>query len=324
MSTKINVAGVWKTPTVKANVAGVWKSPTSVKINVAGTWKEVGAVAPTCSLSATNVSFSDDISTVYAGVDYKSDGVEYSNNSANNSTCSNSRGNWLDTGSPSAVWGNVQINSGVLWTNELAVYTSRINMATDKMVMVRDTNSGGTQATANLTVRMYNASSGGSLLGSATYSLTAQYYNPCPFCCFTPDTPVLMANNTYMPIGRVREGDEIIVYDSLDRKNKIEKVGEVIVRFDRPMYAVQFDDGTHLRVSDDHPLHIEEKGGPAAINPIYEYKGWGIPEQVLIGDLVTRPDGTRASITAIKKIDYKGAVFTFSNSLFYANGKLVY
>lgn len=323
MSTKINVAGVWKTPTVKINVAGTWKSPTSVKINVAGAWKEVNAL-PTCSLSATSVSHTDDINTVYAGVDYKSDGVEYSNASSGTSFCGNSRGAWLDTGSPSAVWGNVQINSGSLWTQELATYTSRIVMTTDKLIMCRDTNAASGGQTANVTVRMYNASSGGSLLSSATFSLSAVYYNPCPTCCFTPDTPILMGNGTYMPIGRVREGDEIIVYDSLDRKNKVEKVGMVIVRYDRAMYAMQFDDGTVLRVSDDHPFHIEEKGGPAAINPIYEYKGWGVPEQVHIGDLVSRPDGTRATITAIKKIDYKGAVFTFSNSLFYANGKLVY
>lgn len=324
MGTKINVAGVWKEPTVKINVAGVWKSPSSVKINVAGVWKEVNTVPPTCSLSSTNVSHTDDISIVYAGVDYKSDGVEYSNASPNSSTCTNSRGAWLDTGSPSSVYGSCQINSGSLWTNEFPAYANRTVMTTDKMVMVRDTNSGVAQATANVTVRMYDAFTGGNLLGSGTFSLTAQYYNPCPLCCFTPDTPVLMGNGTYMPIGRVREGDEIIVYDSLDRKNKVEKVGEVIVRYDRAMYAVQFDDGTHLRVSDDHPFHIEEKGGPAAINPIYEYKGWGVPGQVHIGDLVTQPDGSRAAITAIKKIDYKGAVFTFSNSLFYANGKLVY
>lgn len=324
MSTKINVAGTWKTPTTKINVAGVWKSPTSVKINVAGTWKEIGAVAPTCSLSSTSVSHNDDISTTYAGVDYKSNGIEYQNSSPNSTSCTVSRGNWLDTGSPSAVWGNVQINSGGLWTQELATYTSRIVMTTDKLIMVRDTNSGISFASANVTVRMYNASSGGSLLSSATFGLTAQWYNACPTCCFTPDTPILMGNGTYMPIGRVREGDEIIVYDPLDRKNKVEKVGEVIVRYDRAMYAMQFKDGTHLRVSDDHPLHIEEKGGPASINPIYEYKGWGIPEQVHVGDLVTTPDFSKTSITAIKQIDYKGAVFTFSNSLFYANGKLVY
>ncbi len=165
---------------------------------------------------------------------------------------------------------------------------------------------------------MYDAASGGNLLAtSATSTWSARrWHDACPLCCFTPDTPVLLASGLEVPISEVREGDMIATKDGA------EPVGEVLVRFDRPMVAIQFENGDVIKASTDHPFHV--KGvGPASVHPEVEYKDIGVPSKLEVGMVVqgrTRPH----TITAIRRIEVPGPVYTFSNSLFYANGKLVY
>lgn len=321
MSIEAKHSSAWRSLSgIEAKHGGSWRDIQTVEVKHGGVWRTVFSSAPTVSLSSANVSWTSDF-ICYAIVRYGTDGVEWKNATSGTSSTTSSRGTWLTSGSASGAWVSRVINSGSLnWTD---FGSSRYQMSSDRQLGVRDTNSGTANASANVTVSMHDASSGGNLLASATYSLIASYYNGCPLCCFTPDTPVMLASGIEMPIGRVRPDDELLFLDIKDNKLYSKKAGEHIVRYDRKMYAIQFEDGSVLRASDDHPLHVKDKG-PAAINPLYEYKGLGVPDQLLVGDVVLGLDGKQHSVTAIREIDYKGAVFTFEDSFFFANGKLVY
>lgn len=141
----------------------------------------------------------------------------------------------------------------------------------------------------------------------------------CRHCCFTPDTLITMADGTTQSIDSVELGDWIQI------GNGEEEVGEIITRVNRTMYKIIFSDGTILKTSEDHPLHVETKGF-ASINadPTISYKDLGVAEQLEVGDSVTTLSGNSIRIMEIETIDYPETVYTFSNSQFFANGVLVY
>ena len=89
------------------------------------------------------------------------------------------------------------------------------------------------------------------------------------------------------------------------------------------MYRVDFSDDRYVRVSDDHPCSVRGKG-PASINPVIEYKQLGLPAMLEIGDVVPLQDTTQVRVTGFTRIEFSGPVYTLENSLFYANGLLVY
>lgn len=324
MSTKINVSGVWKEPTTKINVAGVWKTPTSVKINVAGTWKEVGTVAPTTNMRADGATNSRLDNACYAGCAFYTTGTEYEYNSAGSLTLAHT---WLTAGSASDVWIMWTRTGGTLsdWDSLGGGYNNvRRNVTATVAFRIVDTVSSTAGGAETITgyFRSYDAATGGNLLqttSSATWS-ARRWHDACPLCCFTPDTLITMANGMKLPIKDVREGDEILVFRN--GVNVAEPVDEVLVRLDRPMVALQFEDGTVIKASTDHPFHV--KGvGPASVFPEIEYKDQGLPEKLEVGMVIHTENGI-STLTAIRPIEFPGPVYTFSNILFYANDRLVY
>ncbi len=145
----------------------------------------------------------------------------------------------------------------------------------------------------------------------------------CPFCCFTPDTLIRMADGSEKPIVDVQVGEFILVYDEALTSNVAVPVSNVITRVDRPMYELTFEDGNTLRASEDHPLYVVGKGY-ASVAPAPGYKDLGLPHPLEVGDQVVNELGVPSRIIGIKPIDYTGTVYTFGNSRFYANGVLVY
>lgn len=296
-------------------------------ISVANHSVIIGIETPTVSLSSTNVSHTSDITT-YANCGYHTDGVEYSNSSGLNNF-NTSRGNWKDSGDAEGAWIDHTLNSGSALYSRAQVPGTRVQCGiADRNYKQRDTNSSASSVTSNITVTMYDAETGGSSLGSATYSLTANYFNACPTCCFTPDTMITMAWGGVLPIKDVRVGDEIVVYNPNSGTFETEKVEGIITRVNRVMYKVHFDDGTYLHMSDDHPLHIPEKG-PAAIAPTTVYKDLGdTVHKLRVGDFVTHINGdwnaSAPGITKIEYTEYQDTVYTFVNKFFIANGKVSY
>jgi hypothetical protein len=190
-------------------------------------------------------------------------------------------------------------------------------MATTRSFKVRDTNIGSGSVSANLDIEMWDAASGGSTLDSvAGLTLTANYFDPCPLCCFPPETMIWMGDETHKPIGKIKAGETIRL------QNCLEKVGEVIVRENRPMAKLRFADDRELILSVDHPIYVKGKG-MAAINTETHYKG-DLAKELEVGDYGLTESGLLIKLVSIETYDYPGKVYTFSNSRFFANGIMVY
>ena len=141
--------------------------------------------------------------------------------------------------------------------------------------------------------------------------------DPCPTCCFTPDTPITMADYSTKPIGEVRVGDIIL------SRTGAKTVSEIIVREKREMHVIRFADGRILNASEDHPLYVKGKGY-ASVRPTVEYKDLGVPELLEEGDFVVDQNGNENEIVSITDLYYPHEVYTFAETEFYANGMLVY
>lgn len=321
---KIYNGSSWIEPNVKVRGASSWLDP-EMKYYSGTAWQtlEGAAVAPTVSARADGRFNSILSSTCYCGCAFYTSGLEYEYTAAGSLTNSTT---WLDSGISDDVW--------VMWTRTggtLSDWNSigsgnnnvRLNITTTRGYrMVR--NAAGTSTIIGY-FRFYDAASGGNLLDTtagATWS--AEYdFDPCPLCCFTPDTPVTLASGIEVAIGTVREGDEILVWNPFTKDYDSELVEEIIIREKRAMYLVTFSDGRSFRVSDDHPIHVKGKGA-ASINPVGDYKDLGKPEKIHVGDSVTLQDGTFVTVASYERIDYPGLVYTFGNSMFFANGVCVY
>ena len=270
--------------------------------------------APTVSISAVDVIKASAIGTVYANLQYNTNGTEYEN-SGRNDNFSTSRGAWLDTGAAADAWVERTINSGSFFSDPGA---GRLNLGTTRSFKVRDTDSGSGFQECDFDIDMYDAASGGNNIGSVNnLILRASYTNACPTCCFTPDTLVTMANGSLRPIGELREGELITVL------NGVEPITGVIVRTNRPMHTLTFEDGAELNLSEEHPIFIKGKGY-SAVDPSPEYMGLTDTQTLAVGDNAVDAVGELHKIVGIDSFNHPGDVFTLENSRFYANGFLVW
>jgi hypothetical protein len=80
--------------------------------------------------------------------------------------------------------------------------------------------------------------------------------------CFTGDTLVAMADGTYKPIRYVKPGDAVLCF-FYDEKNKLEIVttsivDETFVHDVWEHFVFEFEDGSKLEVTEEHPLYVEK------------------------------------------------------------------
>jgi hypothetical protein len=316
MPIHINVAGVWKEVTnVHINVGGVWKECTDVPINVGGVWKTgVHSTGPSVSILA-NGDFNTRWEAIcYAGIRFHSNGAEYEYTASGG--VGSAVNTWLTSGSSSDVWVAFTRTSGassfVGKTNGV-----RYNLGSIQNFYVTRNVIGTTSITGYFT--MYDAASGGNTLDTSSSAFWSAEYDSsgggCPLCCFTPNTLVTMASGIDMRIADIRDGDKI-----MGPQGPVD-VGEVIVRHDLPIYTLHFEDGKRLELTPDHP--VQTARGPASLSRM-DYKDIGIPEELQVGDLVFTYEGKFTRLAKITKLRTEPVVYTFSNSLFYANGILVY
>ena len=80
---------------------------------------------------------------------------------------------YVKNGTTSQVYVERTINTGALTTDGIGA--SRVVCSTDRTVECIDTDSGAGSVDCNLTVSFYDAASGGNLLDTATYDLSANY-----------------------------------------------------------------------------------------------------------------------------------------------------
>jgi len=169
--TGIKVGGVWKSiADAGIKVGGVWKQPTSMKIKVAGVWKEVWAAL---SLAASPIggniyNFRLGINC-YSGLSFNSNGVEYW--CTNSGSFTTNKGAWMDSGAAGDYWVQFVVTSGSF--NSINPGTGRLNLATTRQCRIVDTTTSGGSVTCSFTANFYDAASGGNLVGSASYTLSA-------------------------------------------------------------------------------------------------------------------------------------------------------
>lgn len=321
---KIYNGSSWLEPNAKVRGASSWLDP-EMKYWSGSAWLtlEGAAVLPTVSARADGRSNSRYNNTCYSGCNFLTNGLEYEYSNTGSQTNSTT---WLDTGLNDEVWVMWTRTGGTLsdW-NSLGSGKNNIRQNLGSNQQFRIVRSGSGTSTIIGYFRFYDAASGGNTLqttSGATWS--AEYdFDACPLCCFTPETPVTLASGLQVPIATVTKGMEILVFNPVTKRNEAQEMAGMITRTGRPMYRITFDDGRFLDASDDHPFDVKGKG-PAAINPIIEYKDLGIPARLELGDAVGGQDGRLHGVLSIEEIDYPGTVYTFENSLFYANGLLVY
>ena len=257
----------------------------------------------------------------YAGFRLENDGDEFEYSVSGGIT---NQTTWLDSGNASDVWVMWTRTGGSEsdWEGGAGNNNVRLNLGTTRDFWIRRTITGIDTIIGYC--RFYDAATGGNLLHtSSTVTWSAERdFEACPLCCFTPDTPVRLANGMDVPIGKIEVGDVILTVK--DKEFAEEPVTGIIVRQDRPMYLIQFEDGRQLRASGDHPLHVKDKG-PASIDFCdTEYKHLPNRARLEAGDEVSTTEGDYRKIEFIARLEFKGVVLSLENSPFFANGMLVY
>jgi len=250
----------------------------------------------------------------YSGFLLVNDGQEYEINNLGNGVSGTT---WLDSGSASEVWAQWVKTSGSTW-NSSDPGSGRLQLSTSRTWRLIQTST-GIRTITGYVIFWPSASGGSPIYTSATVSWQAENtFDPCPTCCFTPETLITLASGIQMPIGDCRKGDMI------QTANGPEAITGVITRTNRVMYRLHFENRTYLDTSDDHPLDVKDKGPASIAYNDTEYKDLPCREKLEAGDLVTTVWGDSQKIIRIEPISYPGTVYTFENSLFYANGLLVY
>lgn len=273
-----------------------------------------GGPAPIVSASCNGRTNTRTIATCYVGVRFDSNTNEYEqlNNGNWNTT---SEGVWLDQGSGADVW--VQFNrtggNQTNWGNRTSGV--RYNMASTLDYTMNDSNpTAGSSKTITGTFAFYDAASGGTNLqttSSATWSCA--YTEACPLCCFTPYTLITMADGSRKAIIDIEVGEEILV------ANGIEEVISILIRENRPMYKLIFEDSRTLELSCDHPVYVEGKGY-CSVAPQEEYKSIGASNQLEKGDYVETEGSILIKLVDIQPLDFTDKVYTLGNSHFFAEG----
>lgn len=280
----------------------------------AGTAAAAGDGPPVVTLSSTNVEWTSIFET-WANLRYNTSGTE-EQNSSRMDNFAGSRGDWLDSGSSADVWFERTVNSGSL--NNSDPGSGRKQMTSSMTLSCHDSDVGIGAEGANLDIEMWDASSGGNSLDDvAGLVMVASWFDACPTCCFPPETLIAMGDGTSKAIGKIKAGELI------SKQGGSEKVGEVIVRDHRPMCELTFEDGRTLVLSIDHPIYIKGKG-MACVQPETDYKALGMAFKLEIGDYTKTESGILIKLVGIDSFDYPDKVYTFSNSLFFAGGILVY
>ena len=314
--TKYYTGSAWTEGNWKYYTGSSWADPVAKYYN-GSSWVSVDdqiVVSP----RVDGASNSRENATCFVGFQIASSGTEYEYNNVGSLVLSTT---WLDSGTAAEVW--------VMWTRTGGTLTDwnnlgggnhnvRLQCSTTRSFRAQRGSSGSDNIQGY--TRWYDAATGGNLLfttSTVTWACTYNF-NPCPLCCFTPDTLITMADGSKKPIGRIEVGDLI-------RTNpyNTEAVTGIITRTDRQMYRMAFADGSFICLSEDHPVMTSELGW-ACIKSRWEYKNLGKVPELKVGMTAQNENGILMPIARINPIDYPGEVYTLENSMFFANGWLVY
>ncbi len=169
---KVKSGGSWRTITApEVKLSGTWRAVQTIEVKSGGVWREVFSAAPAITVTLnTSDAFQGGGGTVYSGIQYKSDGNEWGSSATG--TYNVSRDQWLDVGAAIDCWIERDINSGSLYYDNIGA--GRVQLNVSRTMECRRTSVG--IHTATVTVRVYDAASGGNLLDTEQNIITAQKF----------------------------------------------------------------------------------------------------------------------------------------------------
>lgn len=163
---KIYNGSSWDVAIAKTYNGSAWED--QMKYYNGSAWVELYPTLEV-SMNATDHYKLRQFSTCFSAVSFNADGNEWGSDNAG--SLNQNRGVWLISGTAAECWIEYTVNSGSLnWLG----WTGRKQLSTTRTAGVFKASPNGTQH-ANVTFRVYDAASGGTLLDTVTITITAEY-----------------------------------------------------------------------------------------------------------------------------------------------------
>lgn len=153
---------------------------------------------------------------------------------------------------------------------------------------------------------------------------------PCAIiCCVDGETNITMANGSFKKAKDITEGDEVLSFNQETGEFEKTTIEEVITPYRQNILEIEFEDGTTIKITDDHPM-LSERGW-ICYNPQrgqMAYGKYGVSDEAIhVGDKIFTQNGTK-TISSIKVIKFEESqmVYTFklaNGKTFIANGNIV-
>ena len=153
---------------------------------------------------------------------------------------------------------------------------------------------------------------------------------PClMICCVDGETNITMADGTTKKAKDVVVGDEVLSYNDETKQYEKTTIEETINPYREKILEITFEDGSTLKITDDHPL-LSERGWICYNTELGQmaYGTHGVSDKAMqVGDKIITETGAK-TIASIKVIEFEDfeMVYTFrlANGLtFIANGNIV-
>ena len=153
---------------------------------------------------------------------------------------------------------------------------------------------------------------------------------PCmAICCVDGETNITMADGTTKKAKDVVVGDEVLSYNDETKKYEKTTIEETINPYREKILEITFEDGSTLKITDDHPL-LSARGWICYNSELGQmaYGTHGVSDKAMqVGDKIITETGAK-TIASIKVIEFEDLemVYTFrlANGLaFIANGNIV-
>ena len=153
---------------------------------------------------------------------------------------------------------------------------------------------------------------------------------PCPMiCCVDGETNITMADGTTKKAKDVVVGDEVLSYNDETKQYEKTTIEETINPYREKILEITFEDGSTLKITDDHPL-LSARGWICYNTELGQmaYGTHGVSDKAMqVGDKIITETGAK-TIASIKVIEFEDLemVYTFklANGLaFIANGNIV-
>ncbi|MBU0757110.1 MAG: hypothetical protein KKF44_03515 [Nanoarchaeota archaeon] len=150
-------------------------------------------------------------------------------------------------------------------------------------------------------------------------------------CCFLPGTGVTLDDGTSVPIEDIEVGDYIRAYNEITGEYTASEVLELESPVREGYYHVLLEDGTELKVTDEHPIYIRSENyeGWGSMDPVATFMDAGLyVKSIQPGYEVQKLTGSWMGIVDIEYIE--GEVQTYNlkdvagSGTFFAEGILVH